>query len=214
MTNHISGMKYEAFLCVNLPSLVCRYQKHWRRGCHEEKSSLRKHLHYVRTSTSHVVHAGVSGSICEFFSDAHLRLVSQLHTKREKGLSMRICTTHVSSPINPNPNPSLCFCCFASQITSQPLIDEAKIFKKAPHTLYIEETVWKQWCELTWNPVMNRWRYNIQCAKCVFFLFWLIEICVLRSVVELHTCFPLTQAALLTLCTNSVYISCSFLSCQ
>lgn len=28
-----------------------------------------------------------------------LRLVSQLHTRREKGLVMRVCTTHISSPL-------------------------------------------------------------------------------------------------------------------
>lgn len=57
-----------------------------------------------------------------------LHLVSQLHTRREKGLSVHVCTTHVSSPFTPH----FCFfcCCFLLyEIISQTLIDEAKILK-------------------------------------------------------------------------------------
>lgn len=58
-----------------------------------------------------VIHACVSGSTCVFVCvcvgqtpvlHPLLHLLSQLHTGRERGLSMHVCTTHVSYPFNPS----------------------------------------------------------------------------------------------------------------
>lgn len=160
-TNHISGMKYEAFLCVTLPSLVRRHQKHWRQSQHGGNICIPvAHLRCM-------LFMRVWLYLCVFCRPSPESSFPTPYQKREMTLN-----AHMYHPRQFSHH-SLCFCCFASQMTSQPLIDEAKIFKKKKnHILCTNRKLWKQWCELTWNPVMNWWWYNIQCAKCAFFFFF------------------------------------------
>lgn len=73
-----------------------------------------------------------------------LNLVTQLHTRREKGLSVRVCTTHISSPF------ILLFFCFAylaaADWWNKDILNRCFV-------LWHAKTGCNQWCKLTWNPI-------------------------------------------------------------
>lgn len=144
----ITGMSISKTLMARLP---------WRKVHTEETFALRLHICVACCSCLRVWLY-----LCVFCRPSPESSFPTPYQKREMTLN-----AHMYHPRQFSHH-SLCFCCFASQMTSQPLIDEAKILKK-PHILCTYSK--KQRCELTWNAVMNRWRYNIQCAKCAFFFF-------------------------------------------